>query len=206
MNEAMTDWQTAWVAGIIEGEGTIGWYGGARKAARLAVGMTDLDVIERLHEWTAIGSVYAATDRGLGYKPLWYWNVSAQEDFLDLTDRLAPYLLSRRSQRLLETRNEILQARLTAYMKSRVCPQGHDKDLTGVDDRGRCAACSLANQAAQKERKRKGATRAERQQVCPVGHDKDVTGRTLSGSCRICANERSRISKAEARKRRALEG
>lgn len=51
----MNDVDLGWVAGLIEGEGTIYWDG---KNIRLAVGMVDEDVIHRLHQVTGIGYVH----------------------------------------------------------------------------------------------------------------------------------------------------
>jgi hypothetical protein len=52
----MTDVEKAWLAGIIEGEGTFGRVG--RPGGQIRVVMTDQDVIHRLHAITGLGLIH----------------------------------------------------------------------------------------------------------------------------------------------------
>lgn len=106
--------RAAWLAGIIEGEGSIIWqshHDGRCSAASIRVGMTDLDVIERLREWSGVGTIFTEKNRPDGRKPLWRWTVAKQKDVLDLFDAIEPYLLSRRGSRLREVRTLLVEYR-----------------------------------------------------------------------------------------------
>ena len=64
----------AWAAGVIEGEGSIFRYKNADACWGLSVGMTDKDIIERLHSLFGLGKIrgpYVVSRQ----KPLWTWRV-----------------------------------------------------------------------------------------------------------------------------------
>jgi hypothetical protein len=55
----------AWVAGIVEGEGTIGLVGATKKYPRISVDMTDKDIVHRLGVlWNVPVSSYAPRKNG----------------------------------------------------------------------------------------------------------------------------------------------
>lgn len=94
----MDSLQCAWVAGVIEGEGSFVL---ADKFPRIRVTMTDLDVLERVLLWTGVGTLAGPHRRGQ-YKPYWVWTVSRGDDFLWLAEKIWPHMLGRRSERLEE--------------------------------------------------------------------------------------------------------
>jgi hypothetical protein len=144
----LTEGQAMWVAGIIEGEGSIGWREG--RVARIAVGMSDHDVIYRLHEWTGLGHVHPHPIQEAHHKPMLVWVVSAQEEFLTLAAAIEPHLLARRSARLREVRENLLEhqreieaARLSRFIAGEgLCLHGHDRAVLGVYKDGKCAECN----------------------------------------------------------------
>lgn len=144
----MTPIETAWVAGIIEGEGSITWSGQGR--AVIAVSMTDLDTVERLKSWTGMGTVRQIPMRNNMTKPAWIWSVAAQGDFLALAEQIEPYLMSRRAARLGEVLALLMahQARIEAGKALRfvagegICTHGHDRAAVGVLTRNRCGECA----------------------------------------------------------------
>lgn len=94
--------EAAWVAGLIEGEGSIGLYRhSSRKAACrvvVAVCMTDLDVLEKLQTTTGMGTLITKKISGLGKKPQWVWSVQNQPDISTLLKHIYEWLGSRRKQ------------------------------------------------------------------------------------------------------------
>lgn len=89
----------AWIAGIIEGEGTITTNGNGQWM--LAVQMTDEDVIQRLLAWSTIGLVHGPYRSG-EKKPYWRWNVARRGDLEWFLPLLRPWMLGRRRARLEE--------------------------------------------------------------------------------------------------------
>lgn len=104
----MTDIETAWVAGLIEGEGCLGLYKltGARKGrrrGRITVNMTDEDVVLKLHALTGVGHVrmnnWHAEHKLSHYKRKWIWEVGRQIDVTMLLLRLLSHLGQRRLEK-----------------------------------------------------------------------------------------------------------
>lgn len=99
---AMQAIDLGWVAGIIEGEGT--FVSSARRHGRLypkiAVQMTDQDVISRLHAVTGIGTVTTLTVRGLMTKPSYTWRVSRLVDVVALCGAIRALMGARRLMQL----------------------------------------------------------------------------------------------------------
>jgi hypothetical protein len=91
---AMTGADRAWVAAIIEGEGTFAHT--RRPCGLIRVAMTDLDVVERLKEITGLGLVHARGRRLAHHKDVWDWAVTRRENVCTLTEEIAPILLGRR--------------------------------------------------------------------------------------------------------------
>ena len=104
-----TAWQPerlAWVAGIIEGEGTIRIHKTRHSPTAnrtyayplVAVQMTDEDVLNRVHEWTGLGKVngpYSIPSRPTA-KPFWSWRVYKKDEAIALIAALWPWLCERR--------------------------------------------------------------------------------------------------------------
>ncbi len=85
-----------WVAGIIEGEGWIGVHGNGLPVVQVV--MTDKDVIDRIHEWTAIGNVITQSRPTVTGKTVYRWSVTKRDDAGALLDALLPLLGKRRSK------------------------------------------------------------------------------------------------------------
>lgn len=103
----METYKAAWVAGIIEGEGCIGW---ESTHPRIRVKMSDEDTILRLLEWTGVGRIMVEA-RPEGRKDLWAWTVNSADDFLSLADEIEPFLMARRTAKLQEVRQRTLDRR-----------------------------------------------------------------------------------------------
>lgn len=138
----------AWVAGLFEGEGCINFT--AKGQASLVLTSTDHDVIERLHQVVGRGSVVAKEPRTDNRKPYWIWKVGSHDDFLAVADMIEPFLMSRRTARLQEVRQQLadhkrqVEQRRAAKFRpgTGICRKaGHDKAVVGVTTQGMCAEC-----------------------------------------------------------------
>jgi hypothetical protein len=94
----------AWAAGIIEGEGSIvhTQANGGRpgRQRRIAVKMTDLDVLQRLQQVLGAGHITGphrlAADPEGKWKPCYAWNCSRWEDIERVLRLIRPWLCERR--------------------------------------------------------------------------------------------------------------
>jgi len=97
----------AWVAGLLEGEGCFfpieyktPKYG-PYVYARVAVLMTDLDVLQRIQDLTGVGKITGPTIReNPKHKPIWKWTVTKHRDALLLMEAVYPWMGSRRRARI----------------------------------------------------------------------------------------------------------
>lgn len=103
----MSDTEAAWLAGLLEGEGSfLVW---DRKTdgrtvrldvVRVQMCSTDLDVLERVVEVTGLSRprpIKAHPDK-LGTKPIWQWSIQRKAEVRALTERLLPWLGTRRTE------------------------------------------------------------------------------------------------------------
>jgi hypothetical protein len=107
VNRQMTEAELAWVAGLLEGEGcffpieyrTKGY--GPYTYARVAVLMTDLDVLQRLQRVTGIGHINGPTPRkDPRHKPIWHWVASKNKESITLMRAVYPLMGERRRARI----------------------------------------------------------------------------------------------------------
>lgn len=95
----MTKEQLYWVAGIIEGEGTI-YKHLKHKNWIVAVTSTDMDVLERLVLLTERGAIYRHW-RSPKHKEAFNWRIGAQAEVKDLLKQIEPLMCSRRREKVL---------------------------------------------------------------------------------------------------------
>lgn len=99
----MTPEETAWLAGLYEGEGTVVWNpprkydNGNRKGAsmHLGIGMKDEDIIRRLPEIVGYGKVSVTNQY---QTPLFHWRVTRASEILLVLQVMWPWLGERRRQ------------------------------------------------------------------------------------------------------------
>lgn len=98
-----TELQTAWAAGLFEGEGCIGQSSYRTHRAVLSLGMTDEDTVRAFARIVGGGHIRVARWGHLnrGEKPIYEWRASSMSDTNDVLVRLYPYLYARRSMRAL---------------------------------------------------------------------------------------------------------
>lgn len=104
-NDEELEW--AWLAGIVEGEGSIGcyWLDKTRptrgKTTVLAVEMRDLDVLERLQRITGKGTIRVKPARGNAAETA-VWRVQRKEDVVAICERILPLMGERRTAKMRE--------------------------------------------------------------------------------------------------------
>lgn len=88
-----------WLAGMIEGEGTIGWVG--RNGVGISISMTDQDVVESLPTRTGLGYVIyiGKPSRFENSKPQWRWCVTQRDEVRAVLEAIRPLLGERRGAR-----------------------------------------------------------------------------------------------------------
>jgi hypothetical protein len=103
----MTEAELAWVTVLLEGEGcffpieykTKGY--GPYTDARVAVLMTDLDVLQRRQNITGIGHINRPTPRkDPRHKPIWHWVASKNKESITLMRAVYPLMGERRRARI----------------------------------------------------------------------------------------------------------
>lgn len=101
----MSDLELAWLAGLLEGEGTFGAYrsGASRKFQPvIAVHMTDLDVIEKVKDTTGLGGKIQEIRGTEKWKPSWKWQARERTQTLALMRKLKPLMGARRQAKIEE--------------------------------------------------------------------------------------------------------
>lgn len=81
-----------WAAGLFEGEGTISI---SKRGIRVAVTMTDLDVLETFQNNFG-GSLLKQKLRAAHYKPQWRWTLTNNKDTCEFLEKIIIFLHSRR--------------------------------------------------------------------------------------------------------------
>jgi hypothetical protein len=115
--------ETAWAAGLFEGEGSIMFNRvkakGRRYASpRLQLRMTDLDIVERFHVWAGVGAIVTIANPAhiaAGRKPAWDWRTAARDDVESVLLRLEPFFGARRGAKANEALAAIAEARQLRY-------------------------------------------------------------------------------------------
>lgn len=99
-NLDITEAQIAWLAGILEGEGC--WTTASNEYnLRIAVKMTDKDIIQRLHDITGVGTLNDNQPREKPHhKQAYCWFVSKATDVLWVTELVYPWLGERRQAKI----------------------------------------------------------------------------------------------------------
>lgn len=91
-----------WMAGLFEGEGcvSIHWNKNGYGYPKVVLGMSDEDVINRLHNSVGFGTVAMRSYQRK--KPMWYWSISEKSEMLVFLRALLPQMGLRRSEKFKE--------------------------------------------------------------------------------------------------------
>lgn len=121
MSLSPAEW--AWVAGIIEGEGTIQFTG--KTGVRVVVAMTDRDVIDTLERrFPTSTGVREWVDPTREVLPRYEWTVGSRDAVLMLLDGIGPWMHARRLARMTDARERLKKNRGLRSARTH-CPAGH---------------------------------------------------------------------------------
>lgn len=154
----MNNIETAWLAGIIEGEGTIHRVN-ELGSGRIAVLMTDRDVIDEVYRIAGVGQLYPVPARKSHHKDGYMWTVTSKKNIRAIADRIAPFLMARRREQLnivLKAMDAADRRRVDAYVNKTHCNNGHELVGENLRLRGRiriCRACARAASARSRSKK-----------------------------------------------------
>lgn len=99
--EHWTPENLAWLAGIIEGEGSIEYGAGSRgNYYKVTVEMTDLDVVDRVHRIAGCGTLRGPYWHPKSTKEIWKWAVQNRPAVLALLQVIYPLMGIRRQTKI----------------------------------------------------------------------------------------------------------
>jgi hypothetical protein len=103
----MSDVETAWLAGLLEGEGSFTTrhvpadaHQGPRIRVRVSLQMTDRDVVERVRATVGLGSVSPHRRQKEHHKDTYSWCLSAMAAVQELITILRPHMGARRQEQI----------------------------------------------------------------------------------------------------------
>lgn len=135
---SLTDAEIAWCAGLIEGEGTF-YISKTDTNMRIMLGMTDIDVIERLQNLLGGGISYGE-DRGIN-KPIYRWYIGKRLEVVRIIKLIYPYMGARRRLKM----DELLQHHINNPLKQAVRTNtGHGTISYYTNKNCRCKLCGEA--------------------------------------------------------------
>ena len=91
--------ESAWLAGLYEGEGSLVRRTDARNSSvswELSITCTDADVIERAHAFTGLGSVTLVRRQRPHWQDKYRWRLGSRDEIAFVLGLLAPHLGQRR--------------------------------------------------------------------------------------------------------------
>lgn len=108
----LTDVEIAWFAGLLEGEGSFGYYPDKRCPSTgkviIQFESTDKDIIEKVH--SLFGGRYWDSDypsKPSHYKKSWRWAVTSKKEVREIIKMVYPYLGNRRKTKCDEVLEKI---------------------------------------------------------------------------------------------------
>lgn len=90
----------AWLAGILDGEGTITLCGNRRKRSyyiQVSIGMTHLPTIQHIRRTTAVGFFVRSVPKNPKHRTCYYWTARCKNAAMWLR-KLLPYLVTKKRQ------------------------------------------------------------------------------------------------------------
>jgi intein/homing endonuclease len=148
----------AWFAGLFEGEGCISI--DRNGTVGLRIGMSDRDVIEKLHSIFPCNGIWVKQQSRLPSgnlpKPIYHWNASESARVRTILELLLPWLGERRAAKAREALEHLKTRRGIGYRRHWThCVHGHEftPENTYVSPKGRrnCYACRRASYRAKRQ-------------------------------------------------------
>jgi hypothetical protein len=104
--------ETAWAAGLFEGEGCVSRYITTKRSRQYGywqtkLSSTDLDVVERFCEIVGVGRIYVQKRSNPDWKPAYQHCIYRQPEVLATLELLRPFMLARRAAKIDEALTEM---------------------------------------------------------------------------------------------------
>lgn len=154
-----TDAQIAWAAGLFEGEGciTTNKRRGQVEGICLALGMTDLDVVQRYADICVVGTRELRPRQEQRIKKMYVHRISVPGDCIEVLDAFMPYFGARRAARALDVVVQVIEAgyRMQPRGDAEACSKGHLRlEFAKRNKKGHwvCLKCASAWQRSNRER------------------------------------------------------
>lgn len=100
----LSETDAAWLAGFVDGEGTIasarGGRGGRYITWKLSVPNTHYGSLQHCLDVTNVGSITPRMGIGDNRKPIWHWQVFSQANIASILRQILPYLVIKREAAL----------------------------------------------------------------------------------------------------------
>lgn len=122
----LSDTDIAWLAGVFEGEGCI-YAPSHRRGARIAIKMTDKDIIERIDAMFPCPRITPVLPRESHHQVQYAWTITKGDTIEEILELLMPYFGERRKAKGRE-QLAFLESRLgkgTFNREKTHCPAGH---------------------------------------------------------------------------------
>lgn len=149
----LTDTQIAYAAGLFEGEGTVWVRQGTltmSRAAGMAVGMTDLDPLERMLD-TFGGKIYGPFVKK-GCKPIYHWRLDGWDAVERIYAVIGDYLSVRRraqfERAIAAAPPPDRRGHGTINRNKMHCPEGHPYDEANTYRFGNARYCRICRREA----------------------------------------------------------
>lgn len=104
-----TEANIAWLAGIVEGEGTLA-LPGSTTGPRITVAMTDRDIVDRVASIAGCGLVNRYEPKSPTQQTQWHWKLNRQAQVLEVITALLPWFGERRTERAVAIIDHLLPA------------------------------------------------------------------------------------------------
>ena len=159
----MNDIDLAWLAGLIEGEGSFLVHLVRHKFYTIAIQvvMTDEDVVRKCLSVSGMGTVTKPRQRNPKWKPIWVWRVHKRTDVVALMNDLYPYMGKRRRAQIdacLAVNEEHPYQDPAQYQKDKThCPKGHPysgDNLYSHKGKRHCKACRMQAKIRYRQKQR----------------------------------------------------
>jgi len=128
--ETLPGWKLAYIAGIVDGEGSIGIGKGKNMCLKpeVYVGMTDPACINALYNNTEVGNMGSCSREKLLHKRIYTWRVKGKLEIYVLLKALRPYLITKKKQ--VDVLMEFIERRMLDVPQSSYDDQLRDKLMT----------------------------------------------------------------------------
>lgn len=128
----MTENEIAWLAGLLEGEGSFNL--NKKHSIAVKLEMTDEDVVRKAQSTTGVGRVVARPSRKKGHKPTWSWVITGNNANSVLV-QILPFMGARRTEAIQNLLSARVSYQTVVDIRNEKTVQVHDLRSQGLSYR-----------------------------------------------------------------------